>query len=542
MNRKQLFIFFLFMLIFIGIFSFLTFDGFFFYDDLQYMRYAFDVAHGNYKATNQFHGNRFGIFVPVALLYYFFGVNDLSSLAWPFISVLSSITILFFTFRKEDPQVGAFAILLSGLDFYTLFFSNKLYPDDIVTPFSLAGIAILYKYRSSDKLLYPIIFVLFSIGGFLVKTTIIYTYIFFLLVLCNDLFRKKNLRFWTASIIFGLCIFIFYFVLYGIFTGNYLFYLDSIETGHNLSPWSYYGRPVSAVIQRITIEPFFMIVGVGFLIPIIISLPLSFRGRWKEFLDLDQKDSFWFVCGMLMLLMFWFSSTSLKYYSPIPAYPRMMLLCIPVFSVAAAFNLKRCTYEKKYNLIFGMLFILSALFSYYYVDTKISFIYFILGSFFLIFYFSWNYSSVFRFGFLFFPLLLILLIHPVVSILNPRSKMFKGEREIISRNLSSQEEKALVITDYRLSHSYFYYYKFLSPVNYKFTGYPKVRGGEFNDYKGKIYILVSHDPEEYFMLHNNTFKIPDFIFSAPKTWKLIDCENKVCLYEVSDISDVTKYF
>ncbi|HXA02914.1 MAG TPA: glycosyltransferase family 39 protein [Cytophagaceae bacterium] len=543
MNRNHLFIFFVFLLLFIFVFSCLTFDGFFFYDDMMYMQYAYDVAHGNYHVTDQLHSNRFGVFLPIAILYYFFGVNDFSTLAWPFISVLFTIVILFFVFRKEDPEAGVFAILLTGLDFYTLFFSNKLYPDDIVTPFSLAGIAFLYKYRSSEKLIYPFIFVFFSITGFLVKATIIYAFAFFLLVLCIDLFKKRNLKFWMVSVISGLIICIFFFVLYKVNTGNYFFYLDSIETGLNQTPWSYYGKPLSVVIQRITIEPLAMIAASGFLIPVIISLPLSYRGRWKELFDFDQRGSFWFVCGMLMLFMFWFSSISLKYYSPIPAYPRMLLLCIPVFSVAAAFNLKRCIRERNYNLIFGALFILTALFSYFFIDKKISLIYFALGSFFIVFYFGWKYSTPLRFLFFFFPLLCILLIHPVVSILNPRSKTFHGEREIISRNLSSSiNEKALVITDYRLSQSYVYYNKFVPLNNYQYVGYPRVRGGEFNDFRGKIYVLVSHDPEEYVTLYSNNIKIPDFIFSAPKTWKLIDCENKVCLYEVPDISDVTKYF
>lgn len=207
MNRKLLFVFFVFMLSFIGAFSYLTFDGFFFYDDMMYMQYAYDVAHGNYHVTDQLHSNRFGVFMPIAAFYYFFGVNDFSTLTWPFISVLFTVTILFFTFRKEDLEVGAFAILLAGLDFYTLYFSNKLYPDDIVMPFSLASAVFLYKYRSSGKLSHPFIFVLFSITGFLVKTTIIYAFAFFFLVLCIDLFRKKNLKFWVASVIsdYHLC-------------------------------------------------------------------------------------------------------------------------------------------------------------------------------------------------------------------------------------------------------------------------------------------------------------------------------------------------
>ncbi|MFL5729789.1 MAG: ArnT family glycosyltransferase [Cytophagaceae bacterium] len=541
MNRKYL-LFFICMLLFIGIFAVVTFDGFFFYDDMMYMQYAYDLVHGTYKVSDQLHSNRFAVFLPVAFFYSLFGVNDFSSLAWPFLSVLCTIAVLYFAFRKEDPVAGMFAIVLTGLDFYTLYFSNKLYPDDIVTPFSLLSLVLLYKYRSSPKLIYPFAFVLSALTGFLVKTTIIYTFVFFLIVFCIDLAGKRNLRFWLVSALSGFLIVVVYFLIYKAYTGKYLYYLDSIETGHNHSPWSYYGKPFSEILYRITAEPFLMMLSAGYMIPILLALPVSYGRRWKEIYDLRKRDSFWLVCGTVMLLMFWFSSTSLAYYSPIPAYPRMMLLCIPVFSVAASFNLQRCLLEKKYNMIFGLLFLAAALLSYFFADRKISLIYLILGTVFLFFFFTWAYVVRTRFTTFFFTMLIVLLVHPLVSVFNQRSDTFFGEKKIITKNLQVGKGKALVITDYRLANSYVYYYRFSPPANYRFVSYPSVKKGELNSYRGTIYVIVNHNTDEYTMLYGGGYKIPDFIPAVPSGWKRIACENKVCLYQVADINDVVKCF
>src|SRR5690242_20680964 len=116
-------------------FYFEAFDGLLFSDDFSYAFYAYKVSAGSFEWVNDIFGHRLGVFLPVAALYKLFGVNDFTTTIWPFVCYSSILITLFLVFHKEDKLVCAIALILSALSFYPILFSNKLFPDVIVSLF-----------------------------------------------------------------------------------------------------------------------------------------------------------------------------------------------------------------------------------------------------------------------------------------------------------------------------------------------------------------------------------------------------------------------
>ena len=90
--------------------------------------------------------------------------------------------------------------------------------------------------------------------------------------------------------------------------------------------WSLHGKPAIEWIHRLTWQPPLLLVTMFqvLLVPALAS-PWLVRGR----------DRIWPVATLVFLLLYWFGSSSLSAYSPLPISQRMILPVLPVLLVTA---------------------------------------------------------------------------------------------------------------------------------------------------------------------------------------------------------------
>ena len=140
-------------------------------DDLSYTLLAHKFAEGDFSANFIF-DIRWVVFVPVALLYKIFGVNDITSLAPTFVYGISSIWLAYKVVENETDKLTASVATLLYLTFpIILIYANFLQVAPSLEFFTLLTVYSFQRGIKSEKIQW---FVLggFAIGGiFFARTT-----------------------------------------------------------------------------------------------------------------------------------------------------------------------------------------------------------------------------------------------------------------------------------------------------------------------------------------------------------------------------------
>ncbi len=167
-------------------------------DAYAYALHAFQIASGQYdiNAIGSFYGFRFALLLPTALSYFLFGVNDYSSVLFPYIFSLMNMLMVYFLareiFDRETAFIAAILLAIYPLDIAT---TNVLSPDSFIPLF--CSLAILF-YVKAQKILnrsewaggYLFLSGIFIAFAYLSRITSIF--IFAALVL-HHIFRKQKM-------------------------------------------------------------------------------------------------------------------------------------------------------------------------------------------------------------------------------------------------------------------------------------------------------------------------------------------------------------
>jgi 4-amino-4-deoxy-L-arabinose transferase-like glycosyltransferase len=137
--------------LFIIVYWFLSFDGFYFYDDLTYAKNALHLVNNTFSFSDNLFSQRIALIGATALSYYLFGVGDYATLFPPLLCTLISCNAIYFFLYKKNFLAALPAASVFAFDFYTIFFSNKLYPDVLVCCFVFLGLITLYAARESSE-------------------------------------------------------------------------------------------------------------------------------------------------------------------------------------------------------------------------------------------------------------------------------------------------------------------------------------------------------------------------------------------------------
>ncbi len=345
------------------LFALVSFDGYYFYDDTTYAFYAYQLVKGTYQyTTNDIFAHRWGLIFPLALFYKIFGVNDFSNIFLPLLATLTSFNIFFIWTKKYLPNQKELAFLLFALDFYTLFFANKLYPDVLLTTLILSAIFLLWERKNSFRQAF--FFVFLNFWGFLCKETILFVVPFYVYVCVYDLLKKQNFGFWVMAFITALAFGVFYVGLYAYFTENPLFRFSLIQEGHQ--EYTQF-RSESFLLERLTYAPLQMFVQTGLII--------TFAGALTKLFSLNKKLqnflNFTLAAFTFSLLSFWLMPVDFKHYTPIYLLPRHILFLVPLGAIVSA----QAITKKTNKYLVALLLFASALWAWKTLGIKVAGLY-----------------------------------------------------------------------------------------------------------------------------------------------------------------------
>ncbi len=532
--------------LFVILFAYFSFDGFHFYDDTGYIEKAYFLRQQsleNILNNSNEQAHRFGFLLPLAAFQTLFPFHEITHVIWILICTLAGIYIVYHCLSSYCKNLALYASLLLGLDYYYLYLCNKVYPDTQTAIFCLLSAVIYWKNSANisnkittkitnkiiNSLINSFLFASAIFVALLCKLTAIFVlpFYFFLFVksLFNSLSTSKNLlggfeppnrylslRFWFQSICFGLLFLFAYLAVYQYLTGYFLFRFHLVEANRYADALSYFDKSFDKLLIRLTYEPILMFLKAGYFvnfwlaIPIIFSVAADFSPQktlcGQEFYcglksAATDKMKLWVHLLISMLAFYWFGSTSLTVYSPIPLDYRMFVIISPIMAIVAALGLQQSFSNKNYQTIYSIGFVVAALISKFYLHSPNYLIYSLLAILFLCMKYQKTFENFFdfqskktfqkqksfftfqKFHFYLILLVIILLIHPCYTLLQSNSANYFSEKHLmkhIIKTISTKQNKQIIVyTDSRLAESAAFYYEFQIPKNLKFIAFDTLK-------------------------------------------------------------------
>lgn len=300
-------------------------------DDLGYAKVANSILQGAYSIEPHPFSQRYLVTVPLAVVFYLFGVAPENLVLWPLLCSIGSLFLVFGLalrlFGRQSAWVALFLFLVSSAQ---LRYCGYLTPDPILAFWLVAGVFLIVIAREescrSPRLLGAGAAVSFLMA-FLAKETAIWVGPFLLFLLLVDVRRRRSLPFWQGFLPAALLLVFGYLASYYWLTGNALGRLESVSA-HNESQWSFSGRGVGEYVRRLTYEPalyFLSDQDFCLLSSLLVAALFLPQLRRRAGLLLGYAGTF--------VGCFWLGSTSLTDYNPLPIAGRFFLAVVPVLCV-----------------------------------------------------------------------------------------------------------------------------------------------------------------------------------------------------------------
>lgn len=470
------------------LFAVFTFDGFFFYDDINYVRYAHQLAVGTFELTFDIHNHRFGLLLPEALFIRFFGVHEWSVLIWPLAATLLTLFVIYRFVYKRSRFAALLAVWLFGTEYYIIYFSNKVYPDTTDTLFMILGVMLLWTTRNSNPWL-SVLPALAFFASLLTKETVIYAAPFLGWWIVSR-FRKetdikRNIIFIFFSLLFPFVLFNYYYFT----TGDYFFLIDSVHNNHYIDRLSYFDKPGWAILKRLTYEPILMLCDSGMIGMVILALPKLLRG-WRCLLGTkDNVESMAWVYTVSCLLMFWFMTTSFKVYNPIPLNPRMFFPVLPGMAILAAFSLKYYVTDLIWLRRYALLFLGAACIDILTNHEKIAMVYLAFAA---LFGMQWYCNCKLSREFLWTAILLLTTLHPLYGMLKRHPTDYFAEKRAFEY-IKQHEGNLTILCDERLVNQADYYFEFDTPKHLRFLSYCDTA----LVHEGEVWVITNENTIQY---------------------------------------------
>lgn len=328
-----------FLLVFQHLFAY---TGHFGFDDLNYaeLAHAFFQKQPIWDNTFTF---RFGIVVPLGILYWLFGVSDGISVIFPMLVSLGLLLLVYDHLKGETYKTWiATAILLSNT--WITFYSDKIGVDIPITFFILLAITFLYKVKYSvywqrKQVLSGLLFTSTIFLGLLTKETIWFIFpliVFFFIV---DLVRLQRVKFWFSAILLLSLLLAVYFYWQYLKFGNWFYRFELIQKYDNTNLCSYDRQPLEVVLNRVSYELFLhFFKEAAFILPVLaVFLCLTKH----TFTNSRTKENFWLLSAIILILTANFWSISYHSYHPLCVDIRHYLFIMPVSAIAIAHHYKK---------------------------------------------------------------------------------------------------------------------------------------------------------------------------------------------------------
>ncbi len=321
-----------------------------FLDDLDsqhYARLAAEMLAGKFALAAHTFNGRFGVTVPTAAVYGALGISARSTTLWPLVaSVLTIVVVFATTYRSFGRSAALLAALLLSTNVIQVEYAAHLLPDIIVSGLMLGSVALLFAARDAHRgaasrpWLHGSLCALMLVAGLLTKETVVWALPFFLGVMAYDLARRRNVRLWMAIVWTGAVCLGLFLLSYYLATGNPLHALDTVEGTHNVSEQaSFAGKSSAKVLHRLTLAPIQFLVeqlGYGYLVLLVVPALIHML---RPLRSMPPGVRLWAAYAAVLLLCFWFGTTSLRSYNPLPISPRFLMPLLAPLSILGGVTL-----------------------------------------------------------------------------------------------------------------------------------------------------------------------------------------------------------
>ena len=319
------------------------------FDTQHYARIAWEMASGEFALAPHPFSQRFAITVPTALAYATLGVNAITTTLWTLIVSLAAVVAVYRVARRvSGPWTGVLAAFLLAVNVVQARHTSRILPDIVVSTFMLIAVSLLQVARDSSpgsrqRWLGDLCAVLLF-AGLLAKGSVVWAGAFFAILLVADVARRRNVPLWTGFVLASVAGSFLFLAAYQIGTGDALYRLAGIEGTHNVRNYSFHGKSPSEYFERLTYGPLlFLLRRPGYSMLLALALP-GLVHLVRPIRALPPGTRYWAAYFATILLVFWFGSTSLSAYNPLPPVERFLMPVLAPLSILGAITLARLVF------------------------------------------------------------------------------------------------------------------------------------------------------------------------------------------------------
>src|SRR5262249_15594309 len=268
---------------------------------------AVDPGHAFAAPTNEPFVMRVGLTIPLALMYRAFGVSSFVTNLPCLLAALGIVAIAWAAPPTPRGKLLALVFAVAGAPLVS--HAILLYPDLPAAALMAWSVLLLQRRKLAAAMV-----VWFA--AFLVKETALWCAPVWIWVALRDTGWRAM---WRAGVV-GAALGIAYLVVCSVVWGDAFARFRGVQELTNEHKWAMSGRPAGEWLARLTWEVPWMLIKMFkvTLVPVVLA-PWLVRGR----------ERIWWAFTATMVLMYWFGSSSVSSYAPLPILQRMILPALP---------------------------------------------------------------------------------------------------------------------------------------------------------------------------------------------------------------------
>lgn len=313
---------------------FLSNEGLLFWDDFSYLNFAHQLNEGTFEITSNHFTSRVGVIYPTAWVINLLGINAYSMAVFPLLCALGLLNLFFFLGRLVNYWIGILGAFLLICDYHIINFAIHLFPE---MPLALCVFGFLCGYYlllkgEIDHRMAGLVCSLALLGAFLIKTTVFLLIPLIAFMFVNDRLQRRNRGFWLVFVTLSALVFVLHGLWYLEEKGSFFFRFKNIADNHVATVKTFFDKE-ELLWRRLTYLPLLTFTKGGFFIPLLVALPSILNLRKRSF-SIQKAEQLWPVASLILIVSFWFFSTSWRYYSPLPLETRHIMFFVPVLIMA----------------------------------------------------------------------------------------------------------------------------------------------------------------------------------------------------------------
>ncbi|MBV4355552.1 ArnT family glycosyltransferase [Pinibacter aurantiacus] len=478
-----------------------SFLGFYNNDDINYVEYAASLSQNKFSFTSDSqYGLRWACILITGIFYKFFGINDFSTTAYSFISLMVTGWIVVLLSKRRSFKYFILALMLFFLNYTLLFYSYRLLPDPGICLCVMAAYYFYdrYKFDKDYSLWLPVLFGAINFVAVITKESIVLILPLFLWWIVQDLRNVRQRRFWLTAIVTMFVLAFSYLLYFKIATGSWFYRLDVLMQNNYVNICRYDLLPAKETIKRVTYLLWNAFWQSGDGICLIFGITaLVYRKK----LQLQEREMHILSTFFVLLLCANFMTVSYNGYVPLCYDPRHFLFLLPFSILAGSFLLEKF-YQQPFKFIgLPVFFILSALLLVIIKAGDMKYFYGLIGVFLL----GWCFVAkmiVDKKAFLVFTICFfcLLSIRPLIDIYRHNNVMYFDHRALIKKTFPARITNAIVYTDDQIDRDLSKYFMQYDTLQVRFL-YTKTLSKQ---------LLYNVDGPVYFLLNEKRIPAGDF--------------------------------